>query len=114
MEKQLEDYISRMGLFPSLAQPRPIRQNEEFVYFEFIIPKIYLKEIMRNKLPLPINTMDGGTLTPIIALKLGYYPVYIGIQEIKRDEEYVFYEVPVPKIFLASKYGVIYRTSEET
>jgi hypothetical protein len=113
MEKILEDYVARMGLFPSIVRPRPIERDEEFVYFEFVVPKIYLKEVMRNKLPLPVDTMDGGTLEPIIALKLDYYPVYIGIKEINRDEECVFYKVPVPRALLASKYGVIYRGPRE-
>ena len=113
MEKTLEDYAERMAYFPSLIRPRVLGKDEDFIYFEFVVPKIYLKEVMRDKLPLPVDDMDGGDLEIIIMHKMDWYPVHVGLEEIKRDKDCVFYKVPVPKVFIASKYGLMYRQPRE-
>ena len=113
MEKALDEYIERMAYFPTLTRPRPIGKDEEFIYFEFIVPKVYLKEVMRDRLPLPVDDMDSGDLDIIIVNKMGWYPVHTGIEEMKRDKDCVFYKVRVPKVFIASKYGVVYRRPRE-
>lgn len=113
MEKKLEDYSERMAYFPSLTRPKILGKDKEFIYFEFIVPKVYLKEVMRDKLPLPVDDMDGGDLDIIIVNKMGWYPVHVGIEEIKRDKDCVYYKAPVPKVFMASKYGIVYRGPRE-
>jgi len=108
MGKKLEDYMERMGLFPSLYKPELISSDQEFNYYKFTVPRVYVDFIKNNEVMSEQELED----TPA-ALAMAWFPVHSGIEELGEDADFYYYKVPVPHKVVESPYGIMYRPYEQ-
>ena len=109
MSKKLEDYMERMALFPSANTPELLSSDNEFNYYKFTVPRIYVEFIELGE-----NAMTPTDLEEAPAsLAMGWFPVHTGIEELGSDDDFYYYKVPVPQVVVESRYGVLYRPYEE-
>jgi len=108
MRKKLEDYTERMGLFPSMHTPKLLSSDDEFNYYKFAVPRVYVEFIERGD-EMTYEEMEEAPA----ALAMGWFPVHVGIEELGSDADFYYYKVPVPQVVVESRYGVLYRPYEE-
>ena len=108
MEKTLEDYIERIGLFPSLVKPELLGSDGEFNYYKFTVPNVYVDYIEMGD-----AISDPALEEAPAALAMDWYPVHVGIEMIGSDADYHYYKVPVPHKLIESRYGIMYRPYQE-
>ena len=99
MEKTIKDYAPRIGYYPSYGQPKLLSKDEEFAYFEFLIPHAY-----RNN-----ETADSsGVLPDGWMLNMHSFPVHTGIELMGEDKTFLYFKCKVPLVILNSPYGSKY------
>lgn len=96
MAKTIKDYAPRMGYYPSYGQPKFLSKDEEFAYYEFLIPYAY-----RNG-----ETVDpSGVLPDGWMFNMHTFPVHTGIELTGEDETFLYFKCKVPLVILNSHYG---------
>ena len=108
MEKKVEDYAEKMALFPSLRQPELLTSDNEFNYYKFAVPRVYVEFIEHGE-----ALSDDELGEAPAALAMAWFPVHTGIEELGEDDEFYYYRVPVPQVVVESRYGIMYRPYEE-
>lgn len=119
MNKGLEEYIQRMGNMPCYKFPEKLEEDEEFEYFKFKVPRQYIKEhtAMGEVWPHDVDTDIVGTQDASVVLGVIFLPVYTGVEYLEEDDDFLYYKVRVPKVFLDSPIRgseLTYRVAYET
>ena len=118
MNKTIEDYIQRMGYMPVYLCPELLDEDEEFEYYKFSIPRIYIKEHIAEGgvWPHDVDTSIVGTQDASVVLGVIFLPVYTGVEYLTEDDDFLYYKVMVPKVYLDSFIlgsDVMYRVAYE-
>ena len=119
MSKRFEEYIQRMGNMPCYKFPEKLDEDEEFEYFKFKVPRQYIKEhiAMGEVWPHDVDTDIVGVRDESIVLGVIFLPVYFGVEYLEEDDDFLYYKVRVPKVFLDFPIRgseLTYRTAYET
>jgi hypothetical protein len=102
MSKAVEEYEQRMGYMPSFGIPQKLDEDGEFEYYEVKVPRQYIKEHLElgETWPHEVDTSIKGTQDDSIVLGVMFIPVYSGVDYLREDDDFLFYKVRVPKVFL--------------
>ncbi|MHA2344735.1 MAG: hypothetical protein ACXADW_23005 [Candidatus Hodarchaeales archaeon] len=102
MGKTFEEYTQRMGYMPSYQLPEKLEEDDEFEYFKFKVPRQYIKEHieMGDVWPHDVDTDIVGTEDASIVLGVMFLPVYSGVEYLEEDEDFLYYKIRVPIVFL--------------
>lgn len=96
-------YAERMAFIPVLGSPRYIEKDDEFVWYEMVVPTCY-----RNlDDSLQYEEKHEAEVTAAAAA-VDWLPVHVGLELLSEDEEFTVFKVPVPINFLKSDLGIIY------
>lgn len=96
-------YFEKMAFIPVLGSPRYIEKDDEFVWYEMVVPTCY-----RNLGDdLQYDEKYEAEISAAVAA-VDWLPVHMGLEILEEDEEFTTFKVPVPINFLKSDYGVIY------
>ena len=96
-------YSEKMAFIPVLGSPRYIEKDDEFVWYEMVVPTSY-----RNLGDdLQYDEKYEAEISAAVAA-VDWLPVHMGLEILEEDEEFTIFKVPVPINFLRSDYGVIY------
>lgn len=99
----LGPYYEKMALIPVLGSPRYIEKDDEFVWYEMIVPTCY-----RNLSDDLQYDEKYDAVTTAAAAAVEWLPVHSGLEILEEDEEFTVFKAPVPINFLKSDYGIIY------
>ena len=96
-----------MGNMPCYKSPEKLGEGlipDEFEYFKFRVPRQYIKEhiAMGGVWPHDVDTDIVGVRDSSIVLGVIFLPVYTGVEYLEEDEDFLYYKVRVPKVFLDS------------
>jgi len=107
MKKQGDEYLQRMGYMPSYKFPKKTGEDDEFEYFRVRVPRQYIKEHIEtgNKWPHDVDTSIVGTQDVSVVLGVIFLPVYTGVEYLEEDDDFLYYKVRVPKVFLDAHMG---------
>ncbi|MHA2010711.1 MAG: hypothetical protein ACW980_25665 [Promethearchaeota archaeon] len=102
MSKTFEEYTQRMGYMPSYQLPEKLDEDDEFEYFKVKVPRQYIKEHIElgDAWPHEVDTDIVGFEDASIVLGVIFLPVYTGVEYLSEDEDFLYYMVRVPKVFL--------------
>lgn len=102
MGKTFEEYLERIGLYPSYGTPDFIEEDEEFKYYLFRVPRHYIREhIAEGGTWLEYEEVEEeSTLDKSVVLGMRYLPVYVGIESQGFDVDFYYYRCRVPKVVL--------------
>ena len=121
MSKDLEYYLERMGYMPCYKFPEEVGENEEFKFYEFKVPRHYIREHIAegNIWPNYVETTEAGTEDNSVVLGVGFFPVFSGVDFLGEDPDFLYYRVKVPKVFLETQvegtthtYSILYETKD--
>jgi len=121
MNKPLGAYSEKMGYMPCYKFPKEIDEDEEFMYYKFRVPRLYIREHIRegNVWPNYTETYEKGNMDESVVLGVGFFPVYTGVEYISEDADFLYYKVKVPKEFLRTPisgtphtYSILYDTKD--
>ncbi len=118
MKNPYEEYSQKMGYMPSYRLPEKLEEDDEFEYFKVRVPRLYIKEhiALGEVWPHDVDTSIVGTQDASVVLGIIFLPVYTGVEYLEEDDDFLYYKVRVPKVFLdASIRGseLTYRTVYE-
>lgn len=123
MAKLLEDYTPYMGYVPTYGAPEKLEEDEEFVYYKFKVPRVYIRGIIEEEGMWFGYTEceEESTLNGSVVLGIRHLPVYSEVVYLDSDVDFVYYKVRVPKVLLdtpivtggAVKYGAMYEYVDE-
>lgn len=111
--------IERMGYVPCYKFLKPLREDEEFEYFEIRVPRQYIREHIAEggEWPGYEETEEEGTRDSSIVLGVIYYPAIPNPEPLREDADFMYYEIKVPKEVLEMsvrgsklKYRVLYES----
>ena len=104
MNKTLDDYRDYMGYFPTYGCPDKLEDDEEFEYYKFKIPRHYIRGVLaEGDVWLGYEECEEeGTLDSSIILGMRYLPVYVGIEYLGADVDFLYYKIKTPKMILDS------------
>jgi hypothetical protein len=119
MSRACEKYIQKMGYMPSYKLPEKLDEDEEFEYFKVRVPRQYIKEHieMGEVWPHDVDTNIVGTQDASVVLGVMFLLVYTGVDYLEEDDDFLYYKVRVPKVFLDACVpgtNLTYRASYET
>jgi len=102
MGKTFEEYLERVGLFPSYGTPEFIEEDEEFKYYLFRVPRHYIREhIAEGGTWLEYEEVEEeSTLDKSVVLGMRYLPAYTGIESQGFDVDFYYYRCKMPKVVL--------------
>ena len=97
-------YAERMAFLPVLGNPKYIDKDDEFVYYEMVIPTAY-KYIDKEtgKFDESSGAVLGAHCTAV-----DWLPVHCGIEVLEEDDEIITIKAPVPIKFLESDFALQY------
>ena len=102
MDKTYKDYTPRMGYMPCYKFPEELGEDEEFEFFKFRVPRQYIREHIAEggKWPHSVDLTIKGSRDEAVVLGVGFFPVYSGVEYLEEDDDFLYYKVRVPKLFL--------------
>lgn len=116
----INEITERMGYFPTYGHPTKIDEDDEFVYYLFLVPRHYIEEriLEGDKWEGYIPSAKPSTLDDSCILGVKFLPIYTKVSEVEADEDFVYFKTRVPKAFLelqssyGFKYGIFYEIKE--
>lgn len=104
MDKAIEYYIERMGYMPVYVCPEWLDADAEFEYYKFSVPRLYIKEHIAEGgvWPHDVDINIVGTQDASVVLGVAFLPVYTGVEYLTEDDDFLYYKVRVPKVYLDS------------
>ena len=98
MGKSPEHYIPRMGYMPCYKFPEKKGEDEEFEFYEFRVPRQYIREHIAEgrKWPHEVDLTIKGERDNSVVLGVGFFPVYTGVEYLEEDDDFLYYLVRVP------------------
>jgi len=121
MSETLGDYIESMGYIPCYKFPEEVDEDEEFMYYKFRVPRIYIREHIAegNVWPDYVESFEEGTKDKSVVLGVSFFPVYTGVEYLGDDVDFLYYKAKVPKAFLNTPisgtphtYHILYDTKD--
>lgn len=99
---EIEDYVERMGYYPSYKQPTFLSKDDEFAYYEFRIPHAYRNDTVED----PSGVLPDGWM-----YNMRQFLVHTGIELVNEDATFLYFKCKVPLVILNSPYGHNYHVA---
>lgn len=116
----LDEVTEKMGYFPTYGHPSKVDEDDEFVYYLFLVPRYYIEDHIAEgeKWDGYVPSAVPSTLDKSCVLGVKFLPIYTKVTKIEEDEDFLYYKARVPKMFLEHessygfKYSIFYEMKE--